>query len=80
MDITFSNSTSSTVVDPLKDYPHLIYIMIGFAFFVIFMIVTNIVVTFKCDIYENCSSAFLMTIMELLLFTSLMDLCYQIFD
>ena len=78
--MTFQNSNSDSIVDPLKDYPYLIYILISFAFFVILMIVTNIVVTFKCEIYDNCSSAFLMIIMELLLFTSLLDLCYQMFD
>ena len=81
MDISHANSPGTDIeVDPLKDYPFLIYILIGFAFIVIFMIVTNMVVTFKCEIYDNCSSGFLMIIMELLLFTSLMDLCYQIFD
>ena len=66
--------------DPDEVFPHLIYAQYAFAFITAFMIIANIMVTFKCEIYENCSSMFLMIILELNLFVKLMDLVYQILD
>ena len=71
---------SSGSIDPAITYPNLIYVEYAFAFFICFMIIANIMVTLKCEIYDNCSSMFLMVILELLLFVKLMDLTYQIRD